>query len=255
MMVVLNACHGAEGSSGSASGGIAQTLVRQGVPGVVAMQYEISDKAAKIFAEEYYRAFASGASVESAVVEARKAIYADGNDVEWGTPVLYLRATKAELLEGAKMSDEQQSKPQSGGISISVGGNNSGKINASQGDIYDIGSITNSTGVAIGPNAQSHVTQSTQNTINVFDAAAQTLKGLAIPIVEKEDAQETLDKLKGQDKPEPEKDKVDYYLGKLEKIAPPVVETLITALVSPGAAVGTGLKLAIQAWREARQGA
>lgn len=262
MMVVMNACHGAEGSSGSAAAGIAQTMVQQGVPSVVAMQYEISDKAAKTFAGEFYRAFADGASIEAAVVEARKAIYAEGNEVEWGTPVLYLRAIKADILETPKMADENQSaKKSGGGISISVGGNVTGKINASEqdihdsGNVYNVGNISGSTGVAIGAGAQAIVNQGSGNTtnVNIFDEAKAKLDTLAISEFDKEDAEGALKKLKEQDVEAPSQDRVDHLLKTLERIAPPVVEVLIQAITNPAAAVGSGLKHAIKAWREARQ--
>jgi hypothetical protein len=257
MMVVMNACHGAEGSSGSATAGIAQTMVAQGVPSVVAMQYEISDKAAKTFAGEFYRAFADGASIEAAVVEARKAIYAEGNDVEWGTPVLYLRAIKADFLEENKVADENQTPKSNGGISISVGGNVSGKINAAQGDIHDSGDVIttgNITGSTVAMGRGATVNQGSGNTtISMFESAQARLDELQLDKLDKEDAAEELKKLKDQDVEEPDKDRVDRILKNLERIAPPVVEVLIEAALNPAAAAGKGLKHAIKAWREARK--
>jgi hypothetical protein len=79
--------------------GVAQTLVKQGsIPAVIAMQFEITDAAAIKFAEEFYSATADGYPVDAALAAARKAIFAEGNDIEWGTPVLYLRAPDARLF-------------------------------------------------------------------------------------------------------------------------------------------------------------
>ena len=55
------------------------------------MQFEITDDAAITFSHDFYAAIADGYPVDAALAEARKAIFTSGNDVEWGTPVLYMR--------------------------------------------------------------------------------------------------------------------------------------------------------------------
>jgi len=91
-LAVLNACEGARASRTDPFSGTAQSLVQQGIPAVIAMQFEITDQAAIAFAHEIYGALADGYPVDAALSEARKAIFAQGNGLEWGTPVLYLRA-------------------------------------------------------------------------------------------------------------------------------------------------------------------
>ena len=98
-LAVLNACEGARTGIDNPLGGVAQGLVRHGIPASVAMQFEISDGAAIAFSGEFYRALADGLPVDAATVEARKAILAEGSDVEWGTPVLYLRAADGAVFE------------------------------------------------------------------------------------------------------------------------------------------------------------
>jgi hypothetical protein len=98
-LAVLNACEGARASVDDTFSGVAQALVRQGLPAVVAMQFEISDRAAIVFAHEFYFALSRGRSVDAATSEARKAIYVADNEVEWGTPVLFLRSEDARLFE------------------------------------------------------------------------------------------------------------------------------------------------------------
>ena len=98
-LVVLNACEGARTSQEDPYAGVAQTLVLQGIPAVIAMQFEIVETAAITFAQEFYGAVADGFPVDAAVSEARKAIFATGNDVEWGTPVLYMRTPKGVIFE------------------------------------------------------------------------------------------------------------------------------------------------------------
>jgi hypothetical protein len=79
--------------------GTAQELVRQGIPAVVAMQFEISDEAAITFSLEFYRALADGCPVDAALTEARKAIYTQGNRLEWATPVLYMRTLQGPIFD------------------------------------------------------------------------------------------------------------------------------------------------------------
>ena len=98
-LVVLNACEGARTSPEDPYAGVAQTLVLQGIPAVIAMQFEIIETAAITFAQEFYGAVADGFPVDAAVSEARKAIFATGNDVEWGTPVLYMRTPQGVIFE------------------------------------------------------------------------------------------------------------------------------------------------------------
>jgi len=98
-LAVLNACEGARSSRTDPFAGTATTLVQQGIPAVVAMQSEITDEAAIVFAREFYAAIADGYPVDASLAEARKAIFATGNDVEWGKPVLYTRSPDGQIFD------------------------------------------------------------------------------------------------------------------------------------------------------------
>ena len=98
-LAVLNSCEGARATRDDPFAGTAQSLVQQGIPAVIAMQFEITDEAAIGFAQEFYAAMADGYPVDAALGEARKAIFAGGNDVEWGTPVLYLRSGDGKIFD------------------------------------------------------------------------------------------------------------------------------------------------------------
>ncbi len=98
-LVLLNACEGARTSSADPFAGLAQTLVQQGIPAVIAMQFEITDEAAITFAQEFYAAIADGYPVDGALAEARKAIFAKGNDIEWGTPVYFTRTPDGRIFD------------------------------------------------------------------------------------------------------------------------------------------------------------
>jgi hypothetical protein len=100
-LAVLNACEGARTSATDPFAGVATSLVEREIPAVIAMQFEISDGAAIVFAEEFYRALVDGYPVDLPVVQARKAMYAEGTDIEWGTPVMFLRSDDAHLFDVA----------------------------------------------------------------------------------------------------------------------------------------------------------
>ena len=115
-LAVLNACEGARTDPADPFAGVAEMLVRRGIPAVVAMQFEFSDDAAIEFAPALYGALAAGLPVDAAVGEARKAVYTV-SPLEWATPVLYLRAADGQLFDITQeipppsRADEQQPEP------------------------------------------------------------------------------------------------------------------------------------------------
>jgi CHAT domain len=98
-LAVLNACEGARTSVSDPFSGVATSLVQREIPAVIAMQFEITDQAAITFAGELYSALADGYAVDAALAEARKAILADENDVEWATPVLFMRVPDGRIFD------------------------------------------------------------------------------------------------------------------------------------------------------------
>ncbi|HET8987852.1 MAG TPA: CHAT domain-containing protein [Humibacillus sp.] len=87
-LAVLNACEGARSSGRDAFSGVGQALVRQGLPAVVAMQTEISDRAALVFSHELYSYLTRGLGIDTAICEVRKAMATSDEASEWGTAVL-----------------------------------------------------------------------------------------------------------------------------------------------------------------------
>jgi tetratricopeptide (TPR) repeat protein len=107
-LVVLNACETAVTTMKTGHepfGGVAQALVRGGLPAVVAMSHPISDRAAISFSANLYRRLAAGDPLDAAVVEGRLAVYAESLDSpEWGIPAVFLRVPNATLFEGGPNS-------------------------------------------------------------------------------------------------------------------------------------------------------
>ena len=98
-LTLLNACQGAKGGGRDAFSSTAATLARRGIPAVLAMQEDISDRAAVQLTRTFYRALATGMPVDEALAHARAAIRIGlHNSLEWGTPVLYLRAPDGVLF-------------------------------------------------------------------------------------------------------------------------------------------------------------
>jgi len=98
-LAVLNACEGARTSLEDQFSGTAQSLILQGLPAVIAMQFRITDIAAITMAREFYSALADGYPVDASLTEARKSIKTHGNELEWGTPVLYMRSPDGAIFD------------------------------------------------------------------------------------------------------------------------------------------------------------
>jgi hypothetical protein len=112
-LVFLNACK--TGTTSARSGfdpfaGIATSLIKAGVPAVVAMQFPISDRAAISFADTFYQRIAQGFPVDAAVAEGRKALWG-GDQSEWATPVLFLRSSDGVLFERSEIAVDEDRTP------------------------------------------------------------------------------------------------------------------------------------------------
>jgi len=92
-LIVMSACKsGMALGSESVFNGIAQQLIAQQIPAVVAMQYNIAVDAATNFAERFYQALANKKPLTTAVSSGQAAMSREGN--QWYRPVLYLRWDK-----------------------------------------------------------------------------------------------------------------------------------------------------------------
>lgn len=98
-LVVLNSCEGARGGSRDIFSSAATVLVRRGIPAVLAMQYEISDRSAIEFASTFYSYLGEGLPVDGAVTQARIAMSLVADGPEWGTPVLYMHTTNGRIFD------------------------------------------------------------------------------------------------------------------------------------------------------------
>lgn len=111
-LAVLNSCEGAKTTTTDPFAGIATSLVALGVPAVVAMQFTVSDRAAIAFAEELFTSLIGRQyPIDAAVSEARKAVFTEVNEIEWATPVLFLRAVDGQLFDFAAAPALESKQP------------------------------------------------------------------------------------------------------------------------------------------------
>lgn len=90
VLAVLSGCKtGLSLLQDSVFNGVAQNLISQGIPAVVAMQYSVSVGAAGNFAEAFYQSLGKAESVAIALRRGQSAMGIEGQ--QWYRPVLYLR--------------------------------------------------------------------------------------------------------------------------------------------------------------------
>lgn len=97
-LALLNSCDGARTSQQDRFAGVATSLVAQGVPAAIGMQYRIDDDAAAAFGSEFLAALVDVRSVDAALTAARIAVYTSRNATEWGTPVCTTRVPVDDLI-------------------------------------------------------------------------------------------------------------------------------------------------------------
>ncbi len=101
-LVFLNACDTARFSVSEDRPltGLAAALLRAGIPAVIAMQFPITDRAAKVFSESFYSGLAAGELLETAVTEGRRSMFLENPETyEWAVPVLYMSLPEGYLFD------------------------------------------------------------------------------------------------------------------------------------------------------------
>ena len=98
-LVVLNTCEGAL-ARGESFSGVAQDLIRQKIPAVLAMQAKIPDAAAVRFSQWFYERLAKGRPIDRALRKVRYELFVAGvvREADWAMPVLYLGAKNGKLF-------------------------------------------------------------------------------------------------------------------------------------------------------------
>lgn len=104
-LVVLNSCHGSPADPTDPFAGAGTTLVRAGIPAVVAMRTTITDDGAITFARGLYESLAAAEPVERAVTRARATMAAMDSSVadEWPIVALHLSSSLAPGLRAGPL--------------------------------------------------------------------------------------------------------------------------------------------------------
>jgi CHAT domain/NACHT domain len=98
-LAVLNACETARHSTRDALMGVAQALIREEIPAVIAMQFLVSETVALMFTRRLYDFLFRGDPLEKIVTETRVGIDINSEEdrISWGIPVLFMRARDGYL--------------------------------------------------------------------------------------------------------------------------------------------------------------
>ena len=102
-LIFLHACEGAASALESFKN-TARELVYADIPAVVAMQYEISNSDAGLFARKFYEQIGEGKEIDEAVKVGRLALgssFPPWQHRRFGTPVVYLQSQKAIIIPKA----------------------------------------------------------------------------------------------------------------------------------------------------------
>jgi hypothetical protein len=104
-LAVLGACHSGRRNATYPWDGVASALVANGIPAIIAMQYEVVDTQATAFSRAFYAALSLGLSLDEAAWSGRVAMLESTSNeldaivnVEWGVPVLYSRLPDGALF-------------------------------------------------------------------------------------------------------------------------------------------------------------
>jgi hypothetical protein len=100
-LAVLNACETARHSTRDALMGVAQALIREEIPAVIAMQFLVSETVALMFTRRLYEFLFRGDPLEKIVTETRVGIDINTEEdrISWGIPVLFMRAKDGYLWQ------------------------------------------------------------------------------------------------------------------------------------------------------------
>lgn len=107
-IVFLQACEGAMLSASEAFVGVASRIVQQNIPVVVAMQYEVSNITASLFAYEFYERLAKYEPVDIAAQNGRRTIALETQyrKRDFATPVIFTRVQDGYLFRHQDAEDK-----------------------------------------------------------------------------------------------------------------------------------------------------
>lgn len=105
-LAIFNSCDAARSSKDDRFAGISSSLVAQGVPAAIGMQFRFDDSAAATFGSTLLQQLTHGETIDVALFSARSAVFSLSGDIGWATPVLTSRVAIGEVLPRAGSDHE-----------------------------------------------------------------------------------------------------------------------------------------------------
>lgn len=111
-IVILQACETGKQSETDGFSSVASRLVLQGIPVVIAMQYQVSNYTVSGFVNDFYGEIVKGNSVNAAVQQARFNITLDNGyeQLDFAIPVIYMNAVDGYLWEKGRLGEVEQQR-------------------------------------------------------------------------------------------------------------------------------------------------
>jgi len=114
-LVFLHACEGAHSDSYAGFRGVGLRLVYSSIPAVVAMQYQVENKVANMFALKFYESLSKGKRIDEAVQDGRRELgmYLGADNFSsraFGSPVVFLQNAE-EIITVPPPLEEAKPRP------------------------------------------------------------------------------------------------------------------------------------------------
>ena len=111
-IVILQACETGKQSETDGFSSVASRLMLQGIPVVIAMQYQVSNQTVSGFVKDFYGEIVKGKSVDFAVQQARFNIALDKGDeqLDFAIPVIYMNAADGCLWGNGRLGESKQQR-------------------------------------------------------------------------------------------------------------------------------------------------
>jgi hypothetical protein len=226
-LVVLSACETSLAGRRSTFSGVAQQMVRGGLPAVVAMQLAIADRTAAAFSREFYGSLVDGWPIDAAVQQGRRGIMTELGQgwithVDWAIPTLHMRAPDGMIIGILKNGEGPAEKEAvRGGTSthnVQYHGSVYGAAHAGSGDIYG---STFQLGLGV------------KDLTSLFQALRQQVEEQAPPD-KKETAKQQVDALEQAIQQEkPDMDRIESVRNWFKEHLPKMVGAVTSVILNP----------------------
>jgi hypothetical protein len=110
-LATFQACSTAEVSEHNPYLGVAQQMLRRGLPASLAILQPLESSTSLAFLSAFYQAVASYIPVDQAITEARRALWSTEQHPAWGAMALFLRVADGRLFAAPPVTNEPPRRP------------------------------------------------------------------------------------------------------------------------------------------------